>query len=115
MDQPDLTTRLQGGRFVLLITLPKEYPFKPPVIGFKTKIYHPNVSNDDRGGMCLGMLRADEWKPPNKISDVLALVRTVMAAPQPDDAVEPAIADQFKNNRADFDKQAKDWTNRHAK
>lgn len=65
--------------------------------------------------MCLGMLRADEWKPPNKIAEVLALVRTVMAAPQPDDAVETAIAEQFKNDRAAFDKTAKEWTAKHAK
>ncbi|GAB7323918.1 hypothetical protein MBLNU13_g07341t1 [Cladosporium sp. NU13] len=105
----------EGGSFKIHVTLPKDYPFKPPGISFKTKIYHPNVSNDDRGAMCLGMLRPDEWKPPNKIKDVLALVRTVLAAPQPDDAVETGIADQFKSDRAAFDKNAKDWVNRYAK
>jgi len=65
--------------------------------------------------MCLGMLRADSWKPPNKISDVLNLVRTVLAAPQPDDAVESGIADQYKNDRAAFDKIAKDWVEKYAK
>jgi ubiquitin-protein ligase len=73
------------------------------------------VSNDDRGAMCLGMLRPDEWKPPNKIKDVLALVRTVLAAPQPDDAVETTIADEFKNNNSAFEKTARDWVNRYAK
>lgn len=104
-----------GGHFKISVALPKEYPFKPPVLNFKTKIYHPNVSNDDRGAMCLGMLRADEWKPPNKIADVLKLVRTVLAAPQPDDAVEAGIAEQFKSDRKNFDKIAKDWVNKHAK
>lgn len=104
-----------GGTFKIHVTLPKEYPFKPPVLSFKTKIYHPNVSNDERGAMCLGMLRADEWKPPNKIKDVLKLVRTVLAAPQPDDAVEASIADQFKNDRKAFDKAAKEWVQKYAK
>ncbi|KAM0720849.1 hypothetical protein Q7P37_003134 [Cladosporium fusiforme] len=103
------------GKFKILVTLPKDYPFKPPGVSFKTKIYHPNVSNDDRGAMCLGMLRPDEWKPPNKIKDVLALVRTVLAAPQPDDAVETGIAEQFKNDRSAFDKNARDWVERYAK
>ena len=104
-----------GGTFKIQVTLPKEYPFKPPVLSFKTKVYHPNVSNDDRGAMCLGMLRADEWKPPNKINDVLKLVRTVLAAPQPDDAVEAQIADQFKNDRKGFESTAKQWTQKYAK
>lgn len=105
----------EGGNFKILVALPKDYPFKPPGVSFKTKIYHPNVSNDDRGAMCLGMLRPDEWKPPNKIKDVLALVRTVLAAPQPDDAVETGIAEQFKNDRSAFDKNARDWVERYAK
>jgi len=103
-----------GGAFNIEIVLPKEYPFKPPRLGFKTKIYHPNVTNDENGAMCLGMLRSDEWKPPNKIAEVLKLVRAVMAAPQPEDSVEPAIADQFNNNRQEFDKIAKEWVNKYA-
>lgn len=65
--------------------------------------------------MCLGMLRSDEWKPPNKIADVLKLVRTIMSSPQPDDAVEASIADQYKNKKAEFDAQAKDWVKKYAK
>ena len=61
------------------------------------------------------MLRAEEWKPPNKIADVLKLVRAVLAAPQPDDNVEAGIADQFKNDRKAFDKTAKEWVSKYAK
>ena len=111
----NITNGFQGGKFHIQITLPKEYPFKPPTLSFRTKIYHPNVTNDDRGAMCLGMLRAEDWKPPNKIAEVLKLVRTVLAAPQPDDAVEAGIAEQFKNQRKDFDKVAKEWVGKYAK
>lgn len=106
---------LKGGVFHIQITLPKDYPFKPPTLSFRTKIYHPNVTNDERGSMCLGMLRADEWKPPNKIVDVLKLVRAVLAAPQADDAVETGIADEFKTNRQSFDKTARAWVVKYAK
>ncbi|GAB7355558.1 hypothetical protein MBLNU459_g6032t1 [Dothideomycetes sp. NU459] len=104
-----------GGKYKLEIALPKEYPFKPPVISFRTKIYHPNVTNDDKGSMCLGILRSDQWKPPNRIREVLSLVRAILIEPQPDDAVESSIADQYKNKRADFDKIAKEWVVKYAK
>lgn len=65
--------------------------------------------------MCLGMLKAEEWKPPNRIVDVLALVRLVLAEPQPDDAVETSIADQYKRDRKAFEKTARDCVGRYAK
>ena len=107
-------TFTQGGSFKLLMTLPKDYPFKPPVLNFQTKIYHPNVSNDDRGSMCLGIVRPDEWKPPNRIAAVLAMTRSLLIEPNPDDAVEAGVAEQYKRDREAFGKTAREWVKRYA-
>jgi ubiquitin-conjugating enzyme E2 D/E len=104
-----------GGHFLLKLIFPNEYPFKPPVVSFKTKIYHPNVSNDDKGSMCLGMLRAEEWKPPNKVVAVLRLVQALLIEPDIDDSIEPSIANEYKESRKEFEKTAKDWVKRYAK
>jgi ubiquitin-conjugating enzyme E2 D/E len=64
--------------------------------------------------MCLGMLRTDEWKPPNKIIAVLNMTRNLLIEPNPDDAVETSIADQYKNNRKEYEKVAREWVKKHA-
>ena len=50
--------------FRIEIVYPAEYPFRPPKITFKTKIYHPNV--DEKGQVCLPIISADNWKPATK-------------------------------------------------
>lgn len=65
--------------------------------------------------MCLGMLKGDLWKPSSKIVSVLTAAQQLLVEPVPDDAVETGAAELFKNDRKEFDKQAKDWTKRWAK
>lgn len=84
---------------------------------FKTKIYHPNVSNDsppNSGMMCLGMLRDSEWKPSTKMNAVLEFIRQLLREPDPDDAIEAKIAEQYKDDKPGYEKEAKDWTRRYA-
>ncbi|KAJ5577674.1 ubiquitin conjugating enzyme (UbcB) [Penicillium hispanicum] len=104
----------QSGKFLLKLSLPTGYPFKPPAVSFATKIYHPNVTNDEKGSMCLGMLRPDEWKPSSKIIAVLQFARQLLAEPMPDDAVEGRIAEQYKNDRKHYEEIAREWTRKHA-
>ncbi|KAE9987590.1 hypothetical protein EG328_002231 [Venturia inaequalis] len=113
MDGPEQSA-YAGGHFTLHLTLPNNYPFKPPVLNFATKIYHPNISNDEKGSMCLGMLRPDEWKPPNRVLAVLELARSLLIEPLPDDAIETSIAEQYKNKRSEWEKEARSWTKRYA-
>ncbi|OJD11996.1 hypothetical protein AJ78_07341 [Emergomyces pasteurianus Ep9510] len=103
-----------GGHFIINLFLPNDYPFKPPTVSFDTKIYHPNVTNDDKGSMCLGMLKSDEWKPSSRIAAVLEFARQLLVEPMPDDAVEGRIAEQYRDDRKRFDEIARDWTRKYA-
>ena len=52
------------GAFKIDINFPLDYPFKPPKITFKTKIYHPNV--DEKGQVCLPIIQPENWKPATR-------------------------------------------------
>lgn len=38
-------TPYEGGNFVVDVIIPNEYPFRPPVMKFDTKVWHPNISS----------------------------------------------------------------------
>ena len=57
------------GAFRIEIIFPAEYPFKPPKINFKTKIYHPNV--DEKGQICLPIISVENWKPGKFILNIV--------------------------------------------
>lgn len=94
------STPFHPGRYGLVLTLPTDYPFKPPTLRFVTRLYHPNVTNDSLGNICLGVLKPDNWKPSTKIVAVLEAVRNLLIEPLPDDPLEERIADEYRNDRA---------------
>ncbi|KAH7240907.1 ubiquitin-conjugating enzyme/RWD-like protein [Fusarium redolens] len=108
------STPYYPGKFGILLTLPTEYPFKPPVVKFVTRIYHPNVTNESPGNICLGLLKPDSWKPSTKLSAVLEALRNLLIEPQIDSPLEERIAQEYQTNRTEFDKAAKTQAEQYA-
>ena len=38
-------TPYEGGNYIIDVKIPNEYPFRPPIMKFDTKVWHPNVSS----------------------------------------------------------------------
>jgi Ubiquitin-conjugating enzyme len=47
-------TPYEGGTYVVDVKIPSEYPFRPPVMFFTTKLWHPNVSSQTVGFVLVG-------------------------------------------------------------
>jgi len=87
------------------------YPFTPPKIKFKTKVFHPNISS--KGEICLDILH-DQWAVALTIEKALLSIVALLSAPNTDDFLTPEAAFLYKENREEYDKKAREWTRIYA-
>ncbi|KAI5321082.1 hypothetical protein PRUPE_6G005800 [Prunus persica] len=105
-------TPYQGGIYFLDITFPYDYPFQPPKVVFKTRIYHCNV--DSAGNVSLEILK-DSWSPALTITKVLQALQSIFTKPDPYNPLVPGIAHLYLQDEAKHAELAAEWTLRFAK
>lgn len=121
-------TPYENGVFTINIVFPQNYPKEGAEFRFVNKIYHLNVDwrerdehgNPGNGHICLSSL--NEWKSTGRVKDkpgfcvkqALFDIFCLFYNQGVDSPYDNAIAEQYKNNKAEFNRIAKDWTQKYA-
>jgi ubiquitin-protein ligase len=85
--------RYDKHKFSFTLTLPPDYPFKPPKVKFTPAIYHPNFS--DGGEPCLTIINPDKWKPATKIAMIFPALLSMVEEAQLDHPQRADLAEMY--------------------
>lgn len=93
--------------FLIEIKLPRDYPFKMPIVVFLDPIYHPKVDKYGRQCSCWDVDLWDRWSPAYSLTDlVLSAIRLIDSDPGDHNCCNYEWAQQYHHNREIFYKTA---------
>jgi len=101
----------QGGVFYLNLKVCHEYPLRPPIVRFLTKIFHPNISrHGDIGLDCI----QHNWTLALTIPQTLLSIQSLLTDPYLDEHMEASVTELYQKDKSTFDKIARIWTWKYA-
>ena len=62
----------------------------------------------------MGVVKSDAWKPSVTLRDVLTAIWALLADPQPEDALEAAIAEEYRDNRPAWEEKVRESVRQYA-
>ncbi|KAF0989123.1 hypothetical protein HZS_5229, partial [Henneguya salminicola] len=93
--------------FIVNVYFPSEYPFKPPKMVFKTKIYHPNI--DEQGQFCLDVINNQNWKPATRTERIIRDLLDLIDNPELSSPIRTELAEEYIHKKKKFLKKAAEY------
>ena len=112
----------EGGKFIIKIILPDDYPNTPPTCKFITKVFHPNIDFTD-GSICVNLLKKatdkpDEygsWTNKKTICDLIVGLYALLKFPNQNSPLNRNAHDLYIRDKIRYNKFAKRFINKFAK
>lgn len=97
-------TPFEDATFKLTMEFSEDYPNKPPIVRFVSKMFHPNVYAD--GSICLDIL-ANKWSPTYDVSAILTSIQSLLDEPNPNSPANNVAAQLYQENRREYEKHVR--------
>ncbi len=104
----DNSTYYKGGKYEGIVTFPKEYPMKPPIVKFTNRLFHPNVYND--GKLCISILHegndetgyekeSERWSPILNVQTIFMSIISLLDDPNDESAANLDAAKLWRDDK----------------
>ena len=98
-------TPFEDGTFKLTLEFSEDYPFKPPLVKFVSKMFHPNIHLQE-GWIGLDIL-GRKWSPASTVSTILLSIQSLLGDPNPNSAANNLAARLFRENQKQYLRKVK--------
>lgn len=106
-------TPYEGGIWKIHVSLPKDYPFKSPSIGFVNRMYHPNV-DEMSGSVCLDVIN-QTWSPMFDLVNIFdVFIPQLLRYPNPTDPLNGEAASLLLKDPDAYNKKVKEYVDDYA-
>ena len=107
-------TPYEGRQWSLRFTLPEQFPFKSPSIGFVQKLFHPNV-DECSGSVCLDALNKN-WSASFTLRHIVEeLIPYLLRYPNPNDPLNREAASALLSSPQGYAARAKAHSQAHGR